>query len=195
MPHSIENALIARNVRFLLWKRGLAREQWSATLSSRLGWYRDMAENFVRGDVSDANVTPLQLSQLAKEFGFDGEEGDLRFRDMVSEAGDILGENIRYLFGSLPHGGKKALAKHLGVNQTTITRWLKGEFPPSKGALRALAAYFGLPPNVDLTTDPVFLSPEPVAEIEQRQWVRRRLEELSIEEFRGRYTALRLILK
>jgi transcriptional regulator with XRE-family HTH domain len=190
-----EHALIARNLRFLLWREGLKREQWAPTLASRLGLYPSVAEQLVRGGLADTHISSVLLERINQVFGFESKEGELRFRDLVSEAGNILGHNVRYLIDSLPHGGKKKLANALGVDQTTVARWLKGTFPPSKSMQIALGARFGLPSDVDLSIDPLYLSPVPIVEGEQRRWVQHRVEELSSEQFRARYMALWLILK
>jgi transcriptional regulator with XRE-family HTH domain len=91
-----------------------------------------------------------------------------RTGDLLEKAGiDVLRENLRRLIGGLGHGGKKDFAVALGVSPVAVSRWLSGRHRPRKSRLSAIARYFGLTPDVDLETFPVFLS-GPVTDDERR---------------------------
>lgn len=190
-----EGGLLSRNTRFLLWKQGIPRDQWGAWLEIRLSWSATRIKQFVRGQLDDSRLGYEEVSELSGLLGMNADEQDLRYQDLVTERCDILQENLTYLFDSLERGGKKLLAEALSIDPTTISRWLNGSFAPNNLTLASLSNYFGLPPGTDLTKDPIFLSVDPVAEAEQRQWVANHLKELSAEEFRLLYPAFRRLLE
>src|SRR5262245_23921549 len=166
---------VSRNVRFFLWKREVPRDEWTLWLSQRTSLSREILWRLVSGQVEDAKVTDNQLAELAAALGLDDVEG-LRFSDMLQEHASVLLENLRYLFGSLEHGRKKILAKEMGVDPTTISRWLNGAYPPQTPSLGRLASCFGLPERTNLREDPIFLSAEPVSVLERRRSVRDRID-------------------
>jgi transcriptional regulator with XRE-family HTH domain len=185
---------IANNLRLVLWRRGVPREQWVAWIVARSELGHDLARAIVEGRVLDDQVGVTECSQLARAIGMTSEAETLRFADMVGAECDVLRENLGYLMNALGHGGKKALAAKFGVDPTTISRWLNGTSQPNEATLRQLATYFGIPAGTDLRNDPVFLSLDPVALSERRQWLISRLESLSADELRDLYPALRRML-
>jgi transcriptional regulator with XRE-family HTH domain len=106
-----------------------------------------------------------------------------------------LAENLRFLFSGLGHGGKKSLASKLGIDPTTVSRWLSGAYEPQPASLSQLVSEFGLPSGTNLEEDPVFLSIEPVSLIERREWINKRINVLSSDELRELFPALRRLLE
>jgi transcriptional regulator with XRE-family HTH domain len=190
-----ESGLLARNTRFLLWKQQIPRDQWGSWLEARLSWSATRIKQLVRGHLDDSRLGYEEVSELSGLFGMNADEQDLRYRDLVTERCDILRENLTYLIDSLERGGKKLLAEALSIDPTTVSRWLNGSFAPNKPTLISLSNYFGLPLGTDLTRDPIFLSADPIAEAEQRQWVATHLKDLSADEFRLLYPAFRRLLE
>ena len=186
---------ISRNVRFLLWKRDVPRTQWTSWLESKLDWAPTQVAELVHDHLEDARIDARAVDELTALFELDPTDDDIRFRDLSADHGGVLHENLHYLLDSLERGGKTVLAKTLGVVPTTISRWLNGTSRPSKSTLRELVIYFGLPISTDLESDPLYLSVEPVAQSEQRRWLRQQLEELSTEDFKQLYPALRRMLR
>lgn len=185
---------VSLNVRFFLWRREVPREEWTLWLSQRTSLAREVIWRLISGELEDAKLNDSQLGELAASLSIDDAEG-LRFSDTVHEHANVLQENLRYLFGSLEHGRKKTLAKEMGVDPTTISRWLNGAYPPQTPSLGRLVSCFGLPEGTNLREDPVFLSAEPVAVLERRKLVRERIDALSEKEFRELYPALRRLLE
>jgi transcriptional regulator with XRE-family HTH domain len=185
---------ISLNVRFFLWRREVPRPEWTLWLSQRTSLAREVIWRLVSGDLEDAKLTEAQLGELAAALSLNDID-DLRFSDSVHEHTSVLLENLRYLFGSLEHGRKKLLAKEMGVDPTTISRWLNGAYPPQAPSLGRLVSCFGLPEGTNLREDPVFLSAEPVAVLERRKLIRERIDALSEKEFRELYPALRRLLE
>jgi hypothetical protein len=149
---------ISNNVRFLLWHQKIDHAQWEAWLAIRTTLPGDVCAGLVRGTLPDAEISSAQLRLLAETLGI--EEESLRFADLPRDRGNVLSENLRFLFGTLAHGEKKALASKLGVDPTTISRWLSGAYEPQQTSLRQLVSHFGLPSGTDLRETPVFLSAE-----------------------------------
>jgi transcriptional regulator with XRE-family HTH domain len=189
MPSRISN-----NLRLTLWRQGIPRGQWIRWIAARCEIDSDLVRAIVEGNASDDQVGDSECSKLARAIGMASEAETLRFADMVGTYCDVLRENLTYLMNALGHGGKKALAAKLSVDPTTISRWLNGTSQPSGATLSQLASYFGIPGGTDLRSDPVFLSVEPVAVSERKQWLVSRLESLSADELRDLYPALRRML-
>jgi len=141
----------------------------------------------------DAEISAPLMRTLADALEVD--EENLRFADLPRDRGNVLSENLRLLFSTLGHGGKKAIALELGIDPTTISRWLSGAYEPQLASLRQLVSYFGLPPDTDIQEDPIFLSVEPISVIERRNWLHGRVNALSSNELRELFPALVRILE
>jgi transcriptional regulator with XRE-family HTH domain len=184
---------ISQNARFLLWRQGVPTQEWTSWLCRVPNLSRPVISGLVSGELDDAAVSEEQLAAVAEGFGL-GEVEELRYSDFAKERADVLQENLRYLFGSVEHGGKKALARALEIDPTTISRWLNGSYPPQGPTLGRLVSHFGLPEGTDLRKDPVFLSAEPLASLERRRLIRSAVDALSEREFRELYPALKRLL-
>ena len=187
-------ARISNNLRLTLWRQGVPRAEWVGWVAARCELRPDLVRAVVEGNASDDQVGDAECSQLARAIGMTSEAETLRFADMVAAECDVLRENLAYLMNALGHGGKKALAAKFSVDPTTISRWLNGTSQPSEATLRQLATHFGVPAGTNLRSDPVFLSLDPVALSERRQWLVSRLESLPADELRDLYPALRRML-
>lgn len=185
---------ISQNVRFLLWKKR-PRDQWRGWLGGRSSLSKLAVNRLIRGQTDDTTVSLEDLQELARALEFEDELEKLRFSDLAGEGVNVLVENLRFLFDSLGRGGKKVVAMELGVDPTTISRWLCATCEPHPGSMHQLVAYFGLPAGTDLREEPVFLSAEPVLLTEQKKWVHDRVLALGAKEFRELYPALRRMLE
>jgi transcriptional regulator with XRE-family HTH domain len=135
------------------------------------------------------------LAMFGEVVGAGDEPDNLRHAGYALDGCNVLVENLRYLLNSLGRGGKKVLAGELGVDPTTISRWLNGSFIPQTSTLRQLISHFGLPPHTDLQEDPIFLSAEPISATERRNWLHGRIANLPPDELRALYPALRRLLE
>lgn len=185
---------VSVNTRFLLWRMGVPREQWQPWLEARTGLGSDITRELLEGRLADERVGVATLLELARAFTQEDGGESLRYSDLPRENGSVLAENLRHLFGSLDHGGKKVAAGELGIDPTTVSRWLAGKSEPQSPALQRIASYFGIPAGADLRTEPVFLSLQPVSVAELKRWMHARIEELSTDEFRQLLPALRRML-
>lgn len=186
---------ISRNVRYLLWRKAVPRERWGLWLLGRTSLTRHAVTGLVRGETDDTSIPVEELRELARALDVDEEGESLRYSDLAAEGVNVLVENLRFLFDSLGRGGKKVVAIELGVDPTTISRWLCASCEPHPGSMHQLVAYFGLPAGTDLREDTVFLSAEPVSLTEQKKWVHDRVLSLGAKEFRELYPALRRMLE
>jgi transcriptional regulator with XRE-family HTH domain len=184
---------VSINVRFLLWSRKIARTEWEAWLTTRAAIPHDTSKRLVRGTLPDAEITVPQVRAIAEALGLD--EENLRYANLPRDRGRVLPENLRFLFGTLGHGGKKSLASKLSIDPTTVSRWLSGAYEPQPASLSQLVSEFGLPSGTNLLEDPVFLSAEPVSGLERRQWLNERINALSSEELRELFPALRRLVE
>jgi transcriptional regulator with XRE-family HTH domain len=185
---------ISVNTRYLLWRKRVPREQWADWLGGRSSLSAALIKELLSGRLADERVSSDDLVELAHALDQADQGESLRFADMPHEGCSILRENLSFLFEGLGHGGKKNVANKLSVDPTTVSRWLSGAYEPQGPSLRQLVSIFGLPPDTDLREAPVFLSNEPVAAGERRQWVRARIDDLAYDEFLELYPALRRML-
>ena len=164
-------------------------------VASRCSLYRSYIQDIVEERLPDEAIGEDACSQLAAAVSLGGEPEQLRFADLVGENCEILRENLRYLLGTLEHGGKKALAESVDVDPTTVSRWLSGASQPPASTLERLRCYFGLPSGTNLLTHPIFLSSTPIATSERKDWVIACVREMPAEEFRALYPALHRMLE
>jgi transcriptional regulator with XRE-family HTH domain len=139
------------------------------------------------------DLTSKEKKALEKATGLAPEEhsGDL----LEKHDGDILVENIRHLIDGLPHGQKKEFAAKLGVDVTTVSRWIGGAQRPTKKKLEEIGKYFGLPPGTDLDSEPIFLWMEPISESQMKSWLMEQIQHIDGKTLREVFPALRRLLK
>ena len=112
----------------------------------------------------------------------------------VLKTSEILFENINYLFDGLDHGMKGELAKAIGVDLSTISRWRRGKARPTRSHMDKLGVKFLLDPEVDLETQPLFLSPAPTSVSARRDWIKSKVDQLSPSELHELFPAFRRLL-
>jgi len=191
---NFHECLVSLNVRFLLWNRDIPKVNWARWLMARVAWDEPKARQFLAGQLGDDQLTTHELSDLSSELGLPVDGSELRFEDLAGAQDSLLQDNLNYLFAGLEHGKKKDLAQKLGVSPTTISRWLSGKFEPRESMLNQLVLYFGLSAETDLRRTPVFLSMEPVTQIERRAWLLRQIKGMGQRQLNELYPALRLML-
>ncbi len=181
---------LAGNIRYLLWKEGADRKDWPSKLAKWLGCSLQRAEDLLEGEGEDP--TSKEKKALEKATGLAPEElsGDL----LEKHDGDILVENIRYLIDGLPYGQKKEFAAKLGVDVTTVSRWIGGAQRPTKKKLEEIGKYFGLPPGTDLNSEPIFLWTDPVSETQMKSWLMEQIQQIDGKTLREIFPALRRLL-
>lgn len=179
-----------RNIRYLLWKEGTERKDWPSKLVEWLSCPLQRAEDLLEGERED--LTSKEKKALEKATGLAPEElsGDL----LEKHDGDILVENIRHLIDGLPHGQKKEFAAKLGVDVTTVSRWIGGAQRPTKKKLEEIGKYFGLPPGTDLHSEAIFLWTEPISESQMKHWITENIQYLDGNMLREIFPALRRLL-
>jgi len=187
---------VSQNVRFLLFQRGCAREQWVPWLESHTSIAPSKLAALVGSRLDDSLIGEPDLQHLATAFGLPADAAELRFADLLGESQlNVLAENLRYLLESCPRGGKKQLAEALQVTPTTVSRWLSKATGISSGQLNKLNQYFGLSPQTDLRSYPLFLDVEPAAVSQRRKWALSQLEGLPDDAFQSLYPALKRLLE
>lgn len=181
----------SENLRYLLWKANVSREQWESKLANTLHCDRQHALELLHGGET---LTSEELNLAAGIWDY--EDDDLLFTPLVQiEEINVLHENIRYFLDSLEHGKKGELADKIGVHATTISKWRSAEQVPSSRHLDALKWNFGIPPGKDLKKDPLFLSLSPIGDSERRQWLLKQIEGLERNTLIELFPALERLLK
>ena len=113
---------------------------------------------------------------IAKRFGIEVHEfsGDLLSYFQI----DVLEKNLFFLFDG--HGKQKEFQEMYGVDPSTTSKWVKGKITPSEKNLERIKKFFGLPSELNLKTDPLFLEMDPVGIRDRKKWVQERLEDLNL---------------
>ena len=139
------------------------------------------------------DLTSKEKKALEKATGLAPEElsGNL----LEKYDGDILVENIRHLIDDLPHGQKKEFAAKLGVDVTTVSRWIGGAQRPTKKKLEEIGKYFGLPPGFNFDSEPIFLWTEPISESQMKSWITENIQKADGKTLREVFPALKRLLK
>jgi transcriptional regulator with XRE-family HTH domain len=182
---------VARNIRYLLWKEGEERRNWETRLSTWLGCTSERANALLEGEGKP--LTAKEGEILTRKTGLKPSElsGDL---PAVQEV-DVLTENIRFLISTLPHGEKKKFAEKLGIDVTTVSRWIKGAQRPTRTNLRQIGDYFGLPPDTDLKAEDVFLWTRPIGESQIKNWISEKVAQLDGKTLREMYPTLKRLFR
>ena len=182
---------LKRNIRYLLWKEGADRKDWQSKLAEWLGCPLHRAEDLLEG--RGEALTPREKRAFADGTGLATE--DLLENLLEKNGVDIFVENIRYVIGGLPRGQKKEFAAKMGVDVTTISRWISGSQRPTKKKLEDIVRYFGLPPGTGLDSEPIFLWMEPLSESQMKSWISEKLQQMDGSTLRKIFPALRILLK
>jgi hypothetical protein len=175
---------------YLLWQRRIKRRDWVAQLALWIGCDHHRAADLLRG----AQIEEDELKRIEQTIGSSWNE--LKLARLIANDGIvILTENLNYLLTTLDRGQKKALANHLRVHPTTVSRWRNGHQHPAKEHLDALCRYFGLSHGIDLHNEAIFLSALPVSVPERRTWLRERIAELDAATLQSLFPALQRLLE
>ena len=181
----------AKNISYLLWKEGEERKNWETRLSVWLGCSLERAVDLLEGD--GEALTAKEGEILAQKTGI--KIGELSGDLLAVHGVDVLTENIRHLIDTLPHGQKKKFAAKLGIDVTTVSRWLNGAQRPTRTKLKQICNYFGLPPESNMEAEAVFLWTGPIGERQMKDWISERVEQLDGKTLREIFPALRKLLK
>lgn len=188
MVESLSNSQVSINLRYLLWSRKVDRQQWPSHLA---GWARcgqQRADALLR----DGDLKPDEQTFIAKSLSL--AEDDLRFADFIDGV-NILHQNLIFLFSGVNRGEKKEIAKQVGVHNTTLSNWINGKRPPNNENLEKLCAQFNIPSGIDLKSDPVFLSLEPIGERAQKIWLHEHIDRLEQHTLQELFPALKKLLE
>ncbi len=182
---------LKRNIRYLLWKECADRKDWPSKLAKWLRCSLQRAEELLEGN--GEALTSKEKKALEKETKLAPEDlsGDLLEKHDV----DILVKNIRHLIDGLPHGQKKEFAAKLGVDVTTVSRWIGGAQRPTKKKLGEIGKYFGLPTGTDLDSEAIFLWTDPVSETQMKYWLMEQIQQVDGKTLREVFPAMRKLLK
>jgi hypothetical protein len=179
---------IPRNLRVLLWRRQIPRERWVSELSRWAECDRQRVFEILRGD---SKLTDAETQAISAVTDIDSTQ---LFYDDLLEGVDVFTENIKFLLGSLEHGGRKRLAEHLNVTEGTVYKWGGGSQPPKRNHTLGIISFIGLRPEIDLGKEPLFLSLEPIGARAKKEWLIKRIQDVEDHELDMYYPALRKIL-
>jgi hypothetical protein len=179
------------NVRYLASRIDPRPQTWAATVQKRTGIRLYRAKQILRG----APIKREEIAIIAASFEADMKE--LQSNPIYGHGDEsVLRLNLRYLIGPLPQGGQKNLAKYIGVSQETVNRWIShGSRGLHRKNLSRLLRHFGLDPELDLATEPIFLSMAPVGAHLQKVWILEHVMEMPPEEIAKVFPAVERIFR
>src|ERR1051326_4831914 len=98
---------ISLNVRFLLYRKRVSRSEWASWLARRASLDVQTAKLLIKGLLADVQVSDNNLRKIGDIFELGDETENLRVQGFSYQGCNVLRENLRFLLGSLSHGGKK----------------------------------------------------------------------------------------
>lgn len=207
---------IALNLRFLLWQYEKSRlqnktrlqnserlSQWS---SRPLKWSRRLAdwaecnssraEDLLRG----AELSQTELNNIKLNYPLNDEDfmnlTNVSFLEQRHNSGlNIWQENILFLLDTLRHGENSQLTKHLGINSGNVSKWKKRQHEPEKTHKYMIHSFFKLSSQIDLEQYPLFLSIDPVRTYEKKEWLQKKIQDLTEETTQELFPALKRLLE
>lgn len=183
---------LARNLRIILLENQVKPDEWQKCLASFFNGDENSAELLLSGQI----VEDYQgLRNFERAFKYEISHLMLVELSEQLDSKVILKLNLTYLLGTLPHGKKKQLANHAGVDQTTISKWLKRKQAPNSINLKKIIDYFALPEGTDLRSDCLFLSSIPIGEFETRRWIHLQIDNLDSNTLRQLMPALKKLFE
>lgn len=153
-------------------------EKWGQILGQRCGLeprisYKLLTEEDLPGDEVISKISA----------GFAVEADPLRFSfPVVQLAEPILQLNLRRLLKELPRGGQQRVAQQIGKAKEQLSRWRNGSATPERKSLMQLQRALHLDANIDLNTEPLFLSLEPLAPLAKKEWLMDKIKKMSVAE-------------
>lgn len=182
------------NIRYLLWQNEeIERDQWVQQLSSWLGG-ADLArcQLLLGGDVTIDNK---EGTKIIDQFPGQFSEEDLHYHRLLErDTIDLLANNVRFLTDMLNEDTLKSFASKIGVSPVTISRWRGGDQHPHRRNQVAFASYFGLPYEVNLEADAIFLYPGPLSDAQMRNWMHGQINQIHPTTLRKLFPALECLL-
>lgn len=180
----------ASNLRFLLWRMGVRREDWASHLAGWTGQSEARAKALLRG----AKISHDEQERVADRADCTAEE--LQTERFWEGQINVLRENLNYLTDKKQIGEKlSVIARGSGVSPVTLSRWRSGRQEPEDRQLAKLARHFGLAADTNLRADPIFLSLSPVGELMRREWLHRKVEELDADALHELFPAFEKLMR
>jgi len=201
---------IALNLRFLLWRDEKSRIQDSERLSQwperPSKWSRRLAdwaecnparaEKLIRGaEIFQAELDSIKLNHPLNDDEFMTLRNGSFLESIAQNQLNIWQENLVFLLDKLVHGENNKLAKKLNVNSGSISRWKNRENEPKQSRKYEIQDFFKLSAQVDLEHYPLFLSIDPVRTYEKKEWLQKKIQDLTEETTQELFPALKRLLE
>ncbi|GAB3830974.1 hypothetical protein GCM10028895_47720 [Pontibacter rugosus] len=180
-------------VRYELWNMGLPKLNWEEYIREWLKCSNRRANEVLLND--SEVISEEELGRVSLALGKSKE--DLLLLDPLHDLNArMLILNLNYLIASnVGHGGKQIVAKRLGVEPGTVSRWLSGTRTPSREDLTEIAKCFSVDLTLDLTVTPLFLSYHYFGYLEMQQWLKQKSDTINRELLVSLFPALRRLLE
>jgi transcriptional regulator with XRE-family HTH domain len=175
-------------IRYLLWKEDADPSRWAIILRKKTTIPETRAKDILGG----ASLSGDEREAICEGFSI-GLETLLHDETFGMDGFELARENIKFLVGRLPHGEGKKMAQALGVSKETISRW-KNNGVTNKIRPDKILKYLGLDPRININTDPLFLSLNPVGKFAIKKWLMDQLESISSDELSKLFPALKKLL-
>lgn len=183
---------IVWNLRWLMYRRDPDPAKWPSLLSE--GTRHFIRSNRARQilERGDLGLTESELGAILECYGLDREE--LMSVPMYGAKESIRRENLKYLIRALPKGAAKQAAGKIGITASQLSRWKNNVERPHPTNFRKLLKFHGMDPDLDIDSESLFLSMDPLSGFAKKAWVLNRVKEMSPSEIAEIYTGLKRIL-
>lgn len=180
---------VIKNLRYRLYRENRDTSRWENAVRTHLGFGTYRASEILKGEMPDDR----ELEKIAEWCKCSPDDvGSAPI--YPADAEGMIKENIQFLLSSLGRGKKGKMAESLGVRPEQVSRWKKGQQLPPRNTQRDLLRQFGLDPDLDLTSVPLFLANAPIHAQAQRDWLITRLQEMPNEELAPHFHSIHKLI-
>jgi hypothetical protein len=179
----------AINLRYFLFQNEVPKEDWIAWLSGHLNIPQDVSEKYLRVGCSD----PIDQEKICDLFGVGLD--DMMIAELYpNQDPELTILNVQSLLQSLNRGEHTLMAKSVGVDLTTISKWKRG-VRPREEHLQKIQEYFHTPSYISLTKDLIYLELDPVTLTARKEYLIKLVNNVSSEMIERHYLSLKLLLE
>ena len=198
-----ENQILIQNLKMLLWLGNREHtdrsypdyiEQVSRSCSLPCADF----VKILQGNRIPSSQELSQINATMQNVGMDLSDIETRllFPDLVKTAGaELMDLNIQYLLHSVAAGRIQSFADAIGVNASTVSRWLRKKTKPDSYARKQISEYFGFGSEEELVLSFLFLGLDPVTDAQKRMYCQKLIDEIDRDAFLKIYPALKKLLR
>lgn len=198
-----QGQILTHNLKTLLWlgnRNQITRSysEYIQQVSQSCALEYEEFKSILQGNRQPTPPELMRIVQTLGKLGFDLDsiESKPLVPDLIETAGaELLDLNIQYLIRSVACGKAQHFADAIGVNISTVNRWLNRKTRPDTYAKAQIADYFGFTSQEEIITSFVFLGLDPITDAQKRMYCQNQIDLMDKDAFLKIYPALIKLLK